>query len=75
MLSSGEQVFVSNTSYPDLFFGLKVPDKSCVDLLSVLTLLSSKGGLNNFGIVTNITFEAHPQTLVYVGEVPLTHAR
>ncbi|KAL5500910.1 hypothetical protein ACEPAH_9297 [Sanghuangporus vaninii] len=26
-----------------------------------------KGGLNNFGIVTNITFETHPQTLVYGG--------
>ncbi|KAL5500909.1 hypothetical protein ACEPAH_9296 [Sanghuangporus vaninii] len=26
-----------------------------------------KGGYNNFGIVTNITFETHPQTLVYGG--------
>ncbi|KAL5512399.1 hypothetical protein ACEPAG_3391 [Sanghuangporus baumii] len=26
-----------------------------------------KGGFNNFGIVTNITFESHPQTLVYGG--------
>ncbi|KAL5480274.1 hypothetical protein ACEPAI_1544 [Sanghuangporus weigelae] len=50
VLPSGEQVRASNTSYPDLFFGLK-------------------GGLNNFGIVTNITFEAHPQTLVYGGQI------
>ncbi|KAL5480972.1 hypothetical protein ACEPAI_9913 [Sanghuangporus weigelae] len=26
-----------------------------------------RGGLNNFGIVTNIAFEAHPQTLVFGG--------
>ncbi|KAL5476868.1 hypothetical protein ACEPAI_3054 [Sanghuangporus weigelae] len=48
VLPTGEQMHVSNTSYPDLFFGLK-------------------GGLNNFGIVTEITYEAHPQTLVYGG--------
>ncbi|KAL5522235.1 hypothetical protein ACEPAF_2092 [Sanghuangporus sanghuang] len=50
VLPSGKQVRASNTSYPDLFFGLR-------------------GGLNNFGIVTNITFEAHPQTLVYGGQI------
>ncbi|KAL5500908.1 hypothetical protein ACEPAH_9295 [Sanghuangporus vaninii] len=50
VLPSGEHVCASNTSYPDLFFGLR-------------------GGLNNFGIVTNITFEAHPQTLVYGGQI------
>ncbi|KAL5498615.1 hypothetical protein ACEPAH_1970 [Sanghuangporus vaninii] len=48
VLPTGEQVHVTNTSYPDLFFGLK-------------------GGLNNFGAVTEITYEAHPQTLVYGG--------
>ncbi|KAL5476649.1 hypothetical protein ACEPAI_2835 [Sanghuangporus weigelae] len=30
-----------------------------------------KGGLNNFGIVTNITYEVHSQTLVYGG--PITY--
>ncbi|KAL5498844.1 hypothetical protein ACEPAH_2199 [Sanghuangporus vaninii] len=50
VLPSGQQVVTSNSSYSDLFFGLK-------------------GGLNNFGIVTNITYEAHPQTLVYGGSI------
>ncbi|EJD05648.1 FAD-binding domain-containing protein [Fomitiporia mediterranea MF3/22] len=50
VLPSGQQVLVTNTTYPDLFFGLK-------------------GGLNNFGIVTDITFESHPQGLVFAGEI------
>ncbi|OCB87794.1 FAD-binding domain-containing protein [Sanghuangporus baumii] len=48
VLPTGEQVHVTNSSYPDLFFALR-------------------GGLNNFGVVTEITYEAHPQTLVYGG--------
>ncbi|TDL24025.1 FAD-binding domain-containing protein [Rickenella mellea] len=31
-----------------------------------------KGGLNNFGVVTSITYEAHPQTLVYAGAITYT---
>lgn len=45
---NGTVVYVTNDSYPDIFFGLK-------------------GGLNNFGIVTNFRLHAHPQTLVYGG--------
>ncbi|KAL5499067.1 hypothetical protein ACEPAH_1585 [Sanghuangporus vaninii] len=48
VLPSGQQVQASNTTNPDLFFGLR-------------------GGLNNFGIVTSITFEAHSPTLVFGG--------
>ncbi|OCB92283.1 FAD-binding domain-containing protein [Sanghuangporus baumii] len=36
---------------------------------SVVLPSGEQGGLNNFGIVTNITFEAHPQTLVYGGQI------
>ncbi|KAL5514287.1 hypothetical protein ACEPAG_2375 [Sanghuangporus baumii] len=50
VLPSGEIIQVTNSSHPDLFFGLR-------------------GGLNNFGIVTQITVEAHPQSLVFGGSL------
>ncbi|KAL5476864.1 hypothetical protein ACEPAI_3050 [Sanghuangporus weigelae] len=50
VLPSGEIVQATNSSHPDLFFGLR-------------------GGLNNFGIVTQVTVEAHPQSLVFGGSL------
>ncbi|KAL5521679.1 hypothetical protein ACEPAF_2427 [Sanghuangporus sanghuang] len=50
VLPSGEIIQATNSSHPDLFFGLR-------------------GGLNNFGIVTQITVEAHPQSLVFGGSL------
>ncbi|KAI5120619.1 hypothetical protein M0805_008094 [Coniferiporia weirii] len=43
---------------------VNVTNASCPDLFFAL-----KGGLNNFGIVTRITLEAHQQTLVYGGSL------
>ena len=70
VLPSGQQVYVSNNSYPDLFFGLKVIKKSRISVSRVCSVTPGflQGGLNNFGIVTNITLEAHPQTMVYVSQ-------
>ncbi|TDL24028.1 FAD-binding domain-containing protein [Rickenella mellea] len=41
-----------------------VTNKTQPDLFFAL-----KGGLNNFGVVTAITYESHPQTLVFAGSV------
>lgn len=50
VLPNGTFVEVTNSSYPDLFFGLK-------------------GGLNNFGIITTFTMNAHPLSSVWGGVI------
>ncbi|KAJ7732366.1 FAD-binding domain-containing protein [Mycena maculata] len=52
---NGTIVSVTDSSSPDLFFGLK-------------------GGLNNFGIVTEFTLETVPQGLVWGGLITYTEA-
>ena len=55
----------SNASHPNLFFGLKVSMEHIHEKCDPRDPI--EGGLNNFGIVANITYETHFQTLVVVG--------
>lgn len=65
VLPTGKIVTVNKSSYPDLFFGLKVSKFLRTQDPNFLNS-SAQGGGNQFGIVTTFKFNTHVQPAVYV---------
>ncbi|KAG6875148.1 hypothetical protein C0992_004981 [Termitomyces sp. T32_za158] len=71
---TGDIVNVTESSDPDLFFGLKVNSLFNDLILGFLPSLI-KGGINNFGIVTRFTLKTFPQGQVWAGSITYTFDR
>ncbi|KAG1748361.1 FAD dependent oxidoreductase [Suillus paluster] len=62
VLPNGTVTTVTGSSYPDLFFGLRIVNVSN-------SHATTKGGFNNFGIVTYVTLKTYSQSLVWGGNI------
>ncbi|KAG1871498.1 hypothetical protein F4604DRAFT_1892685 [Suillus subluteus] len=69
VMSNGTVAVITDATNSDLFFALRASLQQSDHINSLNFLRYFKGGFNNFGIVTMVTVNTHPQSLVWGGLV------
>ncbi|KAG1854015.1 FAD-binding domain-containing protein [Suillus subluteus] len=69
VMPNGTVAEITDVTNPDLFFALRVSFQQSDHVNSLNFLRYFKGGFNNFGIVTTVTVNTHPQSKVWGGLV------